>query len=162
MNTSNYEYKLLELLYSSSYNPLSKKPINNITNLVTKSIKSSSLDPNAKKCLLPHNPQTPRIYGKPKIHKKYTPLRPIVSAIGAPTHALSSFISDKLESFIGNSPSFIKDSINFIQKTRNIHLHEQDIMVSFDVVSLFTKIPIPKAIDLISKLLAYQTKILWL
>jgi hypothetical protein len=98
------------------------------------------LDPSIQKCLIPHNPQTPRIYGQPKIHKKDIPLRPIVSAIGAPTHALACFLVDKLQSFIGKTPSFIKDSSDFIQKTQHLHLDEQDIMVSFDVVSLFTKI----------------------
>jgi hypothetical protein len=49
MNTTNYEYKLQDLLSSSSYKPLSKKPLNTITNLVTKAIKSSSLDPRIQK-----------------------------------------------------------------------------------------------------------------
>jgi hypothetical protein len=70
MNTSDYDSKILDLLSSSTYKPLAKNPINTITNLVTKAIKSSSLDPNIQKCLIPHNPQTPRIYGQPKIHKK--------------------------------------------------------------------------------------------
>jgi hypothetical protein len=72
MNTYDYDSKLLDLLSSSTYKPLAKNPISTITNLVTKAIKSSSLDPNIQKRLIPHNPQTLRIYGKPKIHKKYS------------------------------------------------------------------------------------------
>jgi len=66
MNTSNYDSKLLDLISSSAYKPLTKNPINAITSLVTKAIKSSSLAHNILKCFIPHNPQTPRIYGKPK------------------------------------------------------------------------------------------------
>jgi hypothetical protein len=38
MNTSNYDSKLLDILSSSTYKPLIKNPINNITNLATKAI----------------------------------------------------------------------------------------------------------------------------
>jgi hypothetical protein len=92
--------------------------------MVTKSMKASSLDPNIQKHLIPHNPQTPRIYGQPKIHKKDIPLRPILSAIGAPTHALYFFLANNLQSFIGKTSSFIKDSSNFIQKNKILHLDE--------------------------------------
>jgi hypothetical protein len=40
---------------------------------------------------------------------------------------------------------FIKDSSDFIQKTKHLHLDEHDIMVSFDVVSLFTKILVSRS-----------------
>jgi hypothetical protein len=94
--------------------------------------------------------------GQPKIHKKDIPLRPIVRTIGAPTYALACFLSDKLQSFIGKTPSFIKDFFDFIKKKLHLHLDEHDIMVNFDVVSLFTKIHVPKALDLISKLLTLK------
>jgi hypothetical protein len=83
MNTSDYESKLWELL-SSSYKPISKKPLNTIIRLVTKAIKSSSLDPTIQKKLIPHNPKTPNIYGQTKIPKRYITLIPIVNVIGPP------------------------------------------------------------------------------
>jgi hypothetical protein len=157
MNTVDYDAKMLDLLSSSTYKELHKNPINTITKLVTKSIKSSSLDLATQKRLLPHNPQIPRIYGQPKIHKKNIPLHPIVSTIGAPTHALSFYLANKLQSIFGKTSSFIKDSANFIHKTNNFHLEEQDLMVSFDVVSLFTKIPVSESLTLISKLVDLET-----
>jgi hypothetical protein len=113
---------------------------------------ASSLDPIIQRHLIPLNPTTPKIYGQPKIHKKYLPLRPIVSSIGAPMHALARFLVEKLKSFMGKTSSFIKDSYDFIQKTQYLHLDDQHFMISFDVVSLFTKFLVPEALDLISKL----------
>jgi len=116
MNTYEYESKLIDLLSSFSYKPLSKNPINSITNLVTKSIKYSSLDPSVHKHLILHKTKTPNIYGKPKFHKNYIPLRPIVTTIGAPTYSLTHFLTHKIQSFIRKTPSFIKYSYDFIQK----------------------------------------------
>jgi hypothetical protein len=50
--------------------------------------------------------------GNPKSIKKYIPLRPIVSAIGSPTHALTRFLANKLQTFVGKTSSFIKDSVD--------------------------------------------------
>jgi hypothetical protein len=49
VNTFDYDEKLLDLVLFSSYKYFSKNPINQITNLVAKSIKSSSLDLSLKK-----------------------------------------------------------------------------------------------------------------
>jgi hypothetical protein len=137
----------------STYKTLAKNLINSITSLVTKTIKSSSLDPNIQKYLIPHNPKTLRIYGQPKIHKKNLPLRPIASVIGDPTQALACFLVDKLRTFTRKTSS-IKESIDF--KTKTLHLDE-DIMVRFDVVSLFTKILFFEALTLISNLVDLET-----
>jgi len=108
MNTSHYEYKLLSLFSSSSYKPLSKNSINSITESVNKEIKCLSLDPSIQKCLISHKAQTPRIYGQFHFHRKYVPLRPIVSAIRATTYALGNFLVDDLQSVV--------------IKTHNLHL----------------------------------------
>jgi hypothetical protein len=142
--------------YFSAYKSLAKNLINSITSLVTKTIKSSSLDPNIQKHIIPHNPQNLRIYGQPKIHKKYLPLQPIASIIGAPTQALARFLVYKLQTFTGKTSS-IKDSTYFILKTKTLHLDEEDIMVSFNVVSLFTKILVFEALTLISNLVDLET-----
>jgi hypothetical protein len=44
-----------------------------------------------------------------------------------------------------------------LKQTQYFHLDEHDIMVSFDVVSLFTKILVPEALDIISKLVNSKT-----
>ncbi|GJQ68923.1 hypothetical protein Trydic_g6111 [Trypoxylus dichotomus] len=43
---------------------------------------------------------------------------------------------------IGGKPSYIRDSAHFVEKLRKIQFNPDDILVSFDVVSLFTKVPL--------------------
>ena len=48
----------------------------------------------------------------------------------------------------------MKNSAEFAQNIREVELMEGDMMISFDVVSLFTKVPIDGALQVISTLLA--------
>ena len=49
----------------------------------------------------------------------------------------------------GNSDAFIKDSSHFVQFVKDCKTEQGDILVSFDVVSLFTKVPIHDSILII-------------
>jgi len=124
-----------------------------MTNNVTKAIKSYSLDPNIQKICIMLNPITPMIYGQLKIHKKDFPFRPIVSGIGGPTHALSKLHTKTICHF--SDPIFSYSS-HFIKQTKNMNLDENEIMVIFDLISLFIKIHVPKDIDLIYNLVDFK------
>jgi hypothetical protein len=97
------------------------------------------------------------ISGLPKIHKKYVPLRPIVNCIGSPTYALAKYLKDLLRPLVGQSDCHIRNSEAFVQKLQSIELQEMDILVSFDVVSLFTKLPLEDTIQLLSAKFNKQT-----
>ena len=88
----------------------------------------------------------PSIYGLPNIHKLNVPLRPIVSFCTSPTYNLSKYLVGILSPLVGHSPSAVKNSKEFVQFTQTIRL-EEEVLVSFDVVSLFTKIAIPLALE---------------
>ena len=94
---------------------------------------------------------TPRIYGVPKIHKVGIPLRPIVDTIGSPTYLLALHLAKIIKPLVGNSDSFVKDSNHFVQFTKEVRIDHSDILVSFDVVSLFTKVPIPNSIHIVKE-----------
>ncbi|XP_030754214.1 uncharacterized protein LOC115881004 [Sitophilus oryzae] len=79
------------------------------------------------------------------------PLRPIVSAPGSPTYNLAKYLTTILQPKVGNTNSYVKDSTHFVQKLKDIKLEPSDIMVSFDVVSLFTRVPLGESMDLIKE-----------
>ena len=95
----------------------------------------------------------PRFYGLPKIHKVSVPFRPIVSFINSPTYNLSKFLSRILSSLLVNRYS-VRNSKEFIDYVQNFTISENEILVSFDVVSLFTSVPVDKALDLVLDLLS--------
>jgi len=51
-------------------------------------------------------------------------------------------MAQKLKPLDGRTKSFVKDSASFINEVKDIRLGLGDLLVSFDVVSLYTKIPI--------------------
>ena len=53
----------------------------------------------------------------------------------------------------GQTPSFIKNSAPFVEIIEQVHIEEQDQMASYDVVSLFTKVPIDEALQTVSSAL---------
>jgi hypothetical protein len=47
-----------------------------------------------------------------------------------------------LSPLAGNTGSFVKDSEHFIRSVQDINLQNRDYLVIFDVVSLFTSVPV--------------------
>ncbi|XP_063529636.1 uncharacterized protein LOC134740911 [Cydia strobilella] len=98
------------------------------------------------------NPTTPKIYGLPKIHKNDWPLRPIVSQIDSPTYKASRFLSGLLQPLTGKTSSFVRNSTHFVQLLEGVTLQEDELMVSFDVASLFTNVPVAETIEIIKRM----------
>ena len=109
--------------------------------------KQEKLSPNLYSLLHSSNGMTSQIYGLPKIHKPDAPLRPIVSFYSSPTYQLSKHLCRLLSPLVGNTPTQHKNSSDFSNFIKTQHLGEKTL-VSFDVVSLFTKIPIELAIHI--------------
>ena len=103
-----------------------------------------------RECRLRLKPRTsvpPQLYGLPKIHKVEVPLRPIVTTIGSPTYNLSKWLGKILSPLAGKTKSNVKNSVHFIQMVREMTFKENDWMVSFDVVNLFTRVPVDETLD---------------
>ena len=150
MNTTDYEAKMVEHLTTTGcYKKLTKDPGKSICRTVTKAIKESNLDKEIKLKLYPKYCLVPRIYGLPKIHKQGAPLRPIVNTIGSPSYKLATYLANLLKPLVGKTNSFVKDSETWVEEISKENLNPEDKLVSFDVVSLYTKIPVDEAVDTI-------------
>ncbi len=95
-----------------------------------------------------------RLYGLPKIHKESVPLRPIVSFVGSPTYEVSKYLCSILSPLLGKSRSMVKNSFEFTSFVMQASHRPDDIMISFDVVSLFTNVPVNVAVELAHDLLS--------
>ncbi|XP_046399906.1 uncharacterized protein LOC124166418 [Ischnura elegans] len=79
------------------------------------------------------------------------PLRPIVSAIGSPTYDLARHLVGILSPYVGLCEHHIKNSAEFVQTLSEIHVEKTDLLVSLDVVSLFTRVPLTDTLCLLER-----------
>lgn len=79
-------------------------------------------------------------------------MRPIVNTIGGPTYLLAKFLALKLKPLVGRTESLVKDSASFIKELKDIKLDPEDILISFDVVSLYICIPIKEVMKVMCHL----------
>jgi hypothetical protein len=47
--------------------------------------------------------------------------------------------------------ALVRTSIEFVQVLSSLHVNTRDIMISFDIVSLFTRVPIKGTMDLLGR-----------
>ena len=86
------------------------------------------------------------LYGLPKVHKPGCPFRPIVSSVNTYNYNLSSYLVRILQP-ISTNQFTIKDSFSFADWAKTFN-HNNEIMCSFDVSSLFTNFPLDETICL--------------
>ena len=157
LDKKDYTEKMNQMLEGETYKAITKDPTTRVETKITTALKQLEkrgyISEKERKYLSPQCSNPPQIYGLPKIHKEGLPLRPIVSAIGSPTYRLAKSLARILTPLAGKTSSFVKNSTDFAKHIREIQLEEEDRMISFDVVSLFTKVPVAGAIDAISALL---------
>uniref|UniRef100_A0A8D8WUJ8 Reverse transcriptase domain-containing protein n=1 Tax=Cacopsylla melanoneura TaxID=428564 RepID=A0A8D8WUJ8_9HEMI len=90
------------------------------------------------------NPQIPKLYGLPKLHKEGNPLRPVVSCVDAPSSEIcKKFISVLPELLKFKSKYSINNNLCLIEKLKKVpKLPTNAKLISFDVKNLFPSIPI--------------------
>ena len=98
-----------------------------------------------------------RIYGTPKMHKfsssdLFPKLHSIVLSIGTFNYNLARFLCDLFSPLVPNNYC-CKDTFSFISQIKNANLSKK-ILVSFDVTSLFTNIPLQETIDIAINLIS--------
>jgi len=97
----------------------------------------------------PSGSQPGKIYGLCKVHKTGNPLRPVVSMLNTAEYHLAKYLDRVIKP---NLPSrFMLNSTKaFIDRIKEFIFGPDSIIVSFDVVSLFTNIPLKETLDLVT------------
>ena len=101
--------------------------------------------------LYPSGSAPARVYGTPKMHKfsssdSFPKLCPVVSSIGTFNYNLARFLCDLLSPLVLNDCS-CKYTFSFVSQIKNANLSKK-LLVSYDVTSLFTNIPLQGTIDI--------------
>uniref|UniRef100_A0AAR5QIB8 Reverse transcriptase domain-containing protein n=2 Tax=Dendroctonus ponderosae TaxID=77166 RepID=A0AAR5QIB8_DENPD len=135
MNREEYEQKIQNLLYPVTYTKLKKDPTGAKLRNINRLIKISSIDENTMKRII----------------------RPSVSVPGSPTYDIAKYLSSLLQPHLGSTGTYIKDSEDFIKTIQDLILDPTDMLVSFDVESLFTKVPVDESIELVAELFEEST-----
>ena len=95
----------------------------------------------------------------PKIQKSDVPPRPIIYFIGAPTYCLAKFLVSII-SFLLSLEYAVQNSSRFVQLITNFQCFNDERLVFFGVVSLFTSISVLETLSIISHLLMSDNNLL--
>ena len=113
--------------------------------------------------LYPTGSSDEKFYGTEQIHKLPNDgnisdlfLRPILLNIGAASYYLSKYLA-KLLSPLNLSEYTIKNAKEFVQDFKRLHVPEDNYkLVSLDLSSLFTNVPLDYTIDVILRYIYIQ------
>ncbi|BHF74163.1 hypothetical protein SprV_0401727300 [Sparganum proliferum] len=139
------------------YVPCATNPVKALTREINATLlaleNSGSITPTDRRMARPQDTALARFYGLPKVHKDGVSLRPIVSLKGTPRCGLAKWLFRRLKFLTAESDTTVSSSAQFLEKLKGVSLHPNEVMVSFDVTSLFTSTPQDLAIETIELLL---------
>ena len=155
LDRTDYDQKVQEMLTTPTYRKLKNDPTASTERKVTKHLlelrKNDSLSINLYRRLHPSASTCPKFYGLPKIHKPNVPLRPIVASRGSATYNLAQHLTEIPKPLVGNTQHHVLNSSSFIQEIKDLRLDPNDVLISFDVVSLFTNVPVDETCNIIKQ-----------
>jgi len=115
----------------------------NLSNL----LKSSKISNDIYQSIRSVGSQPARMYGLPKVHKNQTDpkYRPILSMPNSYCTNLAKWLDSLLKKYIPQQ-FIVNDTFDFINKFREANISSNHFLVSYDVESLFTQIPLEETI----------------
>ena len=128
-----------------------KKVISDLHNLLARWKRNNYIPDSLYKRLNCTDGSLPRAYGLPKIHKNGCPLRIIVSTKDTPLHGFAEFLHKILYKSLPKANSHIIDSFDVVKKLNSMPIDENFKLISLDVISLFTNVPLDLAVESIDK-----------
>ncbi|BHF82019.1 hypothetical protein SprV_0802515500 [Sparganum proliferum] len=158
LDKSEYVAKAQQLLNDNqSYKVIDSDPMKALVGKINKSLNQmrneKAISEKDWRQMKPQDAALARFYGLPKIHKPNVPLRPIVALKGTPTYGLAKWLAKHLKKLTDGSEHTAVSSTHFLERLKGVTIAPDEIMVSFDVVSLFTSIPKELAMRVVDDLL---------
>ena len=96
-----------------------------------------------------------KLYGTPKIHRlsdrdgiEKLPIGPLIFILNTATYQLAKYLAKQLSS-LGTSEYAVPSSKEFMTTIKNVQVPSGYHMISFDVKSLFTNVPLEYTIGLV-------------
>ena len=103
------------------------------------------------------NPLPPPLYSLIKHHKTNYPIRPIVTSVGTIANKMSKQLNQLfLKQFHYQSTYTIKNTTDLIKATKDLKLTAASRLISFDIVSLYTNVPLTEALSALDEFLIEQ------
>ena len=153
INREDYLEKCMDYINNGPYQLLKKHPTTKIkakTLKQLKALKDNEFTENKLYYYLkPTDSPAPTFYGQPKTYKPGVPIRPIVSYSGSPLYNINKYIANILKAYVKHENKNAKNSTMFSNYVRNVPIEDDKIMLSFDVTSLYTNIPIIDTLNII-------------
>jgi hypothetical protein len=160
LNKDDYDTKILDLLSDKAYIAIPENPTRKLeAEVQTKLSSLVKLKRITKKIynqISPKLSRPPIFYGLPKIHKTTIPLRPICDFRKSPSYKLANHLNKILKILTIKSRLTLKNSYQFAKQIKDYQLQPNQIMASFDVTSLFTKVPIAETMNYLNVLLTKE------
>lgn len=153
-----------EIENSSSYEEtdydLTEEIQKEVKRLISKMYSDGVISDDLKQYLTPRYAQKGKLKGNPKLHKANAPYRTIVSGIGTPTEKLAEVTEHELNEFVETSPSYIRDTTDFICKLKEIKepLPENALLFCFDVAKLYQTVPRKEGLVACEEALAMRSR----
>lgn len=91
------------------------------------------------------------MYGLIKTHKEGQPIRPIVNTRGSMGYAAANIVTGILTKAREVGKYNVVNSAQAIEKIRDAKLNPDEHFYSYDVISMFTNIPVSRAIDAVKR-----------
>ena len=154
INRKDYDKAMCELLEDNTkFRKIKKDPTllkeGQLQRFIRTLKKQGVFDDSTYENIYPVVSQPSRLYGTPKLHKSFTnvpPLRPIVSSINSFNYNLAKYLCNLLQPKVPSIHS-TQDTFTFIKELEEVRDYN-NFLVSFDVSSLFTNIPLNETIEL--------------
>lgn len=145
LELAQYELAIHNMLNNPSYTLVEHNPLTELVKEEEQLMRILSTNFHTKKYVEgkyePATKQLAKFYGLPKIHKEIFCLRPITAMNMAPGLATGVIFNKMLNELFPRTHYHIKDSYEMKRFADNAHIGDDDVLVSFDVVSMYTCIP---------------------